>query len=259
MENLNQSNSNISGMMSLKEQVGTGVLGACFLLGVPANVAVVVFLLRHLKRDNFTLHLMLNLAASDILRLLCVPLWIYNLSSTWALGRAFCKLLYLLVFMSSYCSVLTVTLMSVQRYVVVLHRSQWTKLGRKGEKLLLLSLWTLTLILSSPESVQADLAERKSKVCTRTPDEVFLGILLCETLLGFVLPFFVMAMFYFCLHKKVKQSPLSGNPRLARLVIAILFTFLVLGMPCHVMNLKMDSGHAHSRYRKHINRYTPPS
>ena len=64
-----------------------------------------------------------------------------------------------------------------------------------------------------------------------------MGILLCETLLGFVLPFFVMAMFYFCLHKKVKQTTLSSNPRLAKLVIAILFTFLVLGMPCHVMNL----------------------
>ncbi|KAL2089145.1 hypothetical protein ACEWY4_016044 [Coilia grayii] len=141
MEYLNHSSSN-SSSISLKQQVSTGLLGVCFLLGVPANVAVVVFILRHFKKDNFTLHLMLNLAASDILRLVLVPLGMYTFNFDWALGRTLCKLMYLLAFTSAYSSVLTVTLMSVQRYVVVLHRSHWAKLGSKGEKVLLFCLWT---------------------------------------------------------------------------------------------------------------------
>ncbi|KAL2089144.1 hypothetical protein ACEWY4_016043 [Coilia grayii] len=183
MEYLNHYSSN-SSSISLKQQVSTGLLGVCFLLGVPANVAVVVFILRHFKKDNFTLHLMLNLAASDILRLITVPLGMYNLNFDWALGRTLCKLMYLIAFTSAYSSVLTVTLMSVQRYVVVLHRSQWAKLGRKGEKVLLFCLWTLALILSSPAAVKADLAEGQNYVCTRPDDEETLGICLFETLLG---------------------------------------------------------------------------
>ncbi|XP_063068954.1 apelin receptor B-like [Engraulis encrasicolus] len=236
MEHLNHSRSNGSGISTM-HQASTGVLGACFLLGVPANIAVLVFLRRHLKKDNFTLHLMLNLAASDILRLITLPLWMYNLNFAWTLGRALCKLASLLIFTSTNCSVLTVTLMSIQRYVVVLHRSQWTKLGSKGEKLLLVCLWSLALILSSPAAVKADITEGQNSVCQRVTDEETLGILLGETLLGFVLPFSIMAMFYFCLHKKVKQNPLFSNPRLARLVIAILVTFFILWFPFHVMNL----------------------
>ncbi|KAL2087894.1 hypothetical protein ACEWY4_016722 [Coilia grayii] len=220
MEYLNHSSSN-SSSISLKPQVSTGLLGVCFLLGVPANVAVVVFILRHFKKDNFTLHLMLNLAASDILRLVPVLLWMYNLNFDWALGRTLCKLMYLLAFTSTYSSVLMVTLMSIQRYVVVLHRSQWAKLGRKGEKVLLFCLWTFALILSSLAAVKADLAEGQNYVCMRPNDEETVGILLYETLLGFVLPFSIMAMSYFCLHKKVNQATLSSNPRLTKLMTAI--------------------------------------
>ncbi|XP_063044330.1 protein ZNF365 [Engraulis encrasicolus] len=54
---------------------------------------------------------------------------------------------------------------NVQRYVAVLHRNQWAKLGSRGEKLLLLCLWTLALIFSSPAAVKADLAVGQNKVC----------------------------------------------------------------------------------------------
>ncbi|KAL2089147.1 hypothetical protein ACEWY4_016046 [Coilia grayii] len=236
MEYLNHSSSN-SSSISLKIQVSTGLLGVSFLLGVPANVAVVVFIIRHFKKDNFTLHLMLNLAASDILRLVIVPLWMYTLNFDWTLGRTLCKLMYLIAFTSAYSSVLTVTLMSVQRYVVVLHRSQWAKLGSKGEKVLLFSLWTLALILSSPAAVKADLTEGQNDVCRRTNDEETLDSSLCETLLGFVLPFCIVAMSYICLHKKVNQTTLFSNPRLTKLMIAIVLTFLILWIPFHVMNL----------------------
>ncbi|KAL2089149.1 hypothetical protein ACEWY4_016048 [Coilia grayii] len=221
MEYVNHSSSN-SPSISLKQQVSTGLLGVCFLLGVPADVAVVVFILRHFKKDNFTLHLMLNLAASDILRLVSVPVWMYTLNFGWTFGRTLCKLIYLIAFTSAYSSVLTVTLMSVQRYVVVLHRSQWAMLGSKGEKVLLFCLWTLALILSSPAAVKADVVEGQNRICMRTDDEETLGILLYETLLGFVLPFSIIAMSYFCLHKQVNQTTLFSNPRLTKLMIAIL-------------------------------------
>lgn len=58
-------------------QVSSAVLGLCFLLGMPGNIMVVVVILRNFKKDNFTLQLILNLAASDMLSLITLPLWIH--------------------------------------------------------------------------------------------------------------------------------------------------------------------------------------
>ncbi|KAL2088807.1 hypothetical protein ACEWY4_015706 [Coilia grayii] len=239
MQNVNNSSSNITSM-STENQVSAWLLSFCFLLGFPGNIVVVVIIIRYFKKDNFTLHLMLSLAVSDILCLISLPLWIYSLNFEWIFSRGLCKFLFILIFTSMYSSVLTVTLMSVYRYLVVLHRSQWAKLGRKGERVLLCCLWTLALILSSPVMAKANVVVKgQGHHCWRISglDQESLAILLCEILLGFVLPFSIMASFYFCLHKKVNQTTFFSNPRLARLVTTIILTFVILWFPVHVINL----------------------
>src|SRR4029434_8818371 len=116
---MQHNNSNITENY-LKNQLGSGVLGFCFLLGIPGNILVVIVILRHFKRENFTMHFMLSLAVSDILCLLTAPLFIYNLLFGWHIGRVLCKTVYFLIYFSGYDSVLPGTTLSVHRYVFVL-------------------------------------------------------------------------------------------------------------------------------------------
>ncbi|XP_076130174.1 leukotriene B4 receptor 1-like [Alosa pseudoharengus] len=239
MQVLNDSISNITSI-SVGNQVSTVLLSLSFLIGIPGNIVVVVVILRHFKKDNFTLHLMLNLAVSDILCLISLPVWIYYLNVDWIFSQALCQFLFFLVFTSMYSGVLTVTMMSVQRYLVVLHRNQWSKLGRKGEKLLLFFLWIFAFILSSPVAVRAYIVEkRQGEYCQRLSgvDQEIFAILLCETLLGFVLPFSIIVSSYYWLHKKVNQTAFFSNHRLTKLVTAIVVTFVIFWLPVHVINL----------------------
>ncbi|KAL2087893.1 hypothetical protein ACEWY4_016721 [Coilia grayii] len=239
MQQLNNSSSSASVAVPIANQLSSGVLGLCFLFGIPANVTVVVMILRNFKRDNFTLQLMLNLAASDILCLITLPLWIHSLLAGWTFSQGVCKALCVLVYISLYSSVMTVTLMSVQRYFAVLYSRQWARLGRGGERALLCSLWILAAILSSPAAV---IRSVRKGALAHSCEESFssdgqrVAVNLCETLLGFVTPFTILVTSYCCLHKKVYATAFFSNKRLTRLVTNIIVTFFILWVPVHVVN-----------------------
>ncbi|XP_041951544.1 C-X-C chemokine receptor type 4-like [Alosa sapidissima] len=226
--------SSMNSTSNLGNQIGSGVMSLCFALGIPGNIMTVVFILRHFK-DNFSLHLMLNLAASDILCLMTLPVWIYYLLNGWIFGSAFCKVLFTLGTISMNTSVFTVTLMSVQRYVVVLHRDHWAKLGRTGERALLLCVWVLACVLSIPSALTADTREKESKLkCRRwsKSDEERLTILLFKFLLGFVVPFSILVTSYCRLHTKVNKSVFFRKPRLTKLITRIMLAFFIFHFQC---------------------------
>ena len=234
---MQHNNSNITENY-LKNQLGSGVLGFSSLLGIPGNILVVIVLLRHFKRENFTLHLMLNLAASDILCLLTAPLSIYNMLFGWHIGRVLCKTVRFLIYFSGYASVLTVTLISVHRYVFVLYPRQWAKLGRKGERALLLILWLAACIFGLMASTFDVMRVGSRQLCWRIhlSDGKRVAILLTEIVLTSI-PFSIIVTSYFCLHKKVNQQALFSNQRLTRLITSIVVTFLILWIPCNVVNM----------------------
>lgn len=235
----NHTNSSLY-VMPMENQVSCGIMGLCFLLGIPGNITVVVVILRNFKKDNFTLQLMLNLAASDILCLLTLPTWIYNLLTDWSLSVAFCQLTAVVVYVSVYCSLMTVTLMSVQRYFAVLYSHQWARLGRRGEKTLLLSVWILACILSSPAAVTFVVEVKNGKLeCDPyfSSDGQRIAVHLCEVLMGFLVPFSILTTSYCCLHKRVNEMAFFSNKRLTRLVTNIVATFLICWIPLHIVNV----------------------
>nr|XP_023679086.1 leukotriene B4 receptor 1-like [Paramormyrops kingsleyae] len=239
---MNQSNTSSSWDLEFLNNtvIPSVVLGLCFLIGVPGNITVIVVILRHFKQENFTMKLLLNLAASDILCLISLPMWIYNLFYGWSFGETSCKLMRYMVFCSLYGSLLTVTLMSVQRYVQVLYSQYWVRLHGTGEKVLLVSVWVVACVLASYSIVQAKvLRDDQIPQCETnySSDGQRLAVLLSQTLLGFVIPFSVMVTSYCCLHKKLKQRTFFINQRMKRLVISIVVTFFIFWIPVHVVSV----------------------
>ncbi|XP_036400068.1 apelin receptor A-like [Megalops cyprinoides] len=216
------------------------VMGFCCLVGVCGNIAVVMVILNKFKKEklNFTLKLMLNLAVSDLLGLFTLPAWIYTWLFGWRFGRGACRFVSYVVISSLYSSVLTVTLMSVQRYLTVLYTQCWARLRGTGERVLLATLWGLAGVLASPALVLADVAGKK-RLCRwnyRSETEE-VATLLMETLWGFVVPFSILVTSYFCLHKKVNQTAFFSSQRMTKLVTTIVVTFFIFWFPLHVINV----------------------
>uniref|UniRef100_A0A8C7WRY1 G-protein coupled receptors family 1 profile domain-containing protein n=1 Tax=Oryzias sinensis TaxID=183150 RepID=A0A8C7WRY1_9TELE len=104
------------------------IMSLCFLLGVPGNIAVIILKPNFQQLSSMTQSLMLNLAVSDLLCLLTLTLWIYSLLYGWIFGLLACKILVYLGCCSLYLSVLTIVLLSFQRYMLVVHQQFQTKM-----------------------------------------------------------------------------------------------------------------------------------
>uniref|UniRef100_A0A3P8U3K1 Zgc:194202 n=1 Tax=Amphiprion percula TaxID=161767 RepID=A0A3P8U3K1_AMPPE len=205
------------------------LLSICFVLGVPGNIAVV--LLRHKWQhlSGMSHSLMLNLAFSDLLCLLTLPLWIYSLLYSWTFGLEACKVVIFLSYCSVYGSQLSVTMVSVQRYLMVVSP---TKCQHLGGKRLLVVVWLVAALLSIPSYVFQQLFVYQNwSECTRlySPSANSVAALLTESVVGFIL-LFVMVFAYIHISRKVKRQT-------NRLVTSIIVTSFILWVPYHTLNV----------------------
>uniref|UniRef100_A0A8C7WWS3 G-protein coupled receptors family 1 profile domain-containing protein n=1 Tax=Oryzias sinensis TaxID=183150 RepID=A0A8C7WWS3_9TELE len=205
------------------------VFGLGFLVGVPGNIAVIILNrnIQHLSPVNQSL--MLSLAVLDLLFLLTVPFLIYGILYIWTLGDVASFLLTYLSFVSIYGSQITVTLISVQRYLVVV--KQLNTLNNFGPKRLLVLLWTVFLIAPIPFCIALELTVSDERI-----DQLWMVMLITEIIWGFII-MFIVAFSYICLYRKLKQAAFFDNPQTTRLVISITVSFFVLYFPYHVNNI----------------------
>ncbi|XP_054475043.1 leukotriene B4 receptor 1-like [Anoplopoma fimbria] len=213
------------------------VLSLCFLLGVPGNIAVIILRPNWQHLSSLSQSLMLNLAVSDLLCLLPLPLWIYTLLYGWTLGLVTCKLLPYLVYCSVYDSLLTVTALSVQRYIQVVKLQKC--FDQVGKKRLLVLFWMIAMILSIPSLVVRQLTTTQHwTACTSHfsfPAQQ-IGVMLTNSLAGFA-SLTVVVFSYISLHRKVNQAAFFNNPQTTRLITSIIVTFFVIWMPYLITNI----------------------
>ncbi|XP_038583355.1 type-1B angiotensin II receptor-like isoform X3 [Micropterus salmoides] len=213
------------------------MLSLCFLLGVPGNIAVIILKPNWQHLSSVSQSLMLNLAISDLLCLLTLPVWIYTFLYSWTLGLVACKLLAYLVYCSLYGSLLTVTVLSVQRYLQVVYLQKC--LHQVGRKRLLALLWLVAMILSIPALVVRHVIEDQDWTHCKSDyssQAQHVAVLLTESLQE-VVSFSVVAFSYIRLQKKMNQAAFFNNPQTTRLVASIIVTFFVLWMPHLVINV----------------------
>uniref|UniRef100_A0A3Q1JPL1 G-protein coupled receptors family 1 profile domain-containing protein n=1 Tax=Anabas testudineus TaxID=64144 RepID=A0A3Q1JPL1_ANATE len=110
-------------------------------LGLLGNIIVLWVLLRHIKLRTMTDVCLLNLALSDFILAVSLPLWVYNSQSL-----ASCKLMTGVYQLGFYSGTLFVTLMSVDRYLAIVHAVA-----------AIITIWVVSVILATPQVTFADL------------------------------------------------------------------------------------------------------
>uniref|UniRef100_A0A3B3D8P7 G-protein coupled receptors family 1 profile domain-containing protein n=1 Tax=Oryzias melastigma TaxID=30732 RepID=A0A3B3D8P7_ORYME len=208
-----------------------------FLLGFPGNIAVLILKPNIQTLSPLSQSLMLNLAVSDLLCVLTLPFWIYDVFYSWTLGDVACKLLTCLLFLSIFCSLLTVTLLSVQRYLVVV--KQQHTLNHFGAKRLLVLLWIASLVASIPNGISQNLTKEEGMTycILQLSSEVIVIIVLIEEIIVGFMTIFILAFSYISLYKKLKRAAFFHNCQTTRLVSSITASFFVLNFPYHIINI----------------------
>ncbi|XP_048761367.1 QRFP-like peptide receptor [Ostrea edulis] len=123
------------------------------LFGIAGNLLVIVAILSFPRMKSITNIFLLSLASADLLLvLICVPIKCAAFFSyTWRMGDFLCTFVAYIQNVSMVCSVMTLTVMSIERFVAILYplraRSVCTM---KHAKLVTILIWIASFIIAVP-------------------------------------------------------------------------------------------------------------
>ncbi|KAK9542898.1 hypothetical protein VZT92_000721 [Zoarces viviparus] len=232
-----------------------------FLVGVPLN-GLVVWVLglrhnRHLVRrgsgeetraaSSFRIYV-LNLALADLVLLLRTPLMLgfvaHNYS--WPFGRVLCHLTMFLRGLGLYASAFLLCAVALERCLCLL-RPVWARLRRPYWAVPVACgiLWLVATVLSAPYFYFAVLEDRKGKYECHESGKFNTGLVVTETIAGFILPLLVFLISNLAVVLTIQQAvPLtptssssSSNPSTARRMTRmyhVLFFTMLLFLTCWV-------------------------
>ncbi|CAI9736619.1 1-like peptide receptor [Octopus vulgaris] len=123
------------------------------LLGMVGNSLVIFCIVKHKGMRSITNIFLLSLACADLLLvLICVPVkGIAFFSFTWTMGYVLCKMVHYVQNVSMICSVMTLTMMSVERYIAIRYPLKAKYLCTLVHaKIVIFCTWFLSLFMAIP-------------------------------------------------------------------------------------------------------------
>uniref|UniRef100_A0A8C5HA06 Galanin receptor type 1 n=1 Tax=Gouania willdenowi TaxID=441366 RepID=A0A8C5HA06_GOUWI len=230
-----------------------------FILGVLGNSLVITVLSRSRSKAgqprSTTNIFILNLSVADLSYLLfCVPFQstVY-MFPTWVLGAFICKFIHYFFTVSMLVSIFTLSAMSVDRYVAIVHArsSSWIRVGRHAVVGVLV-IWVLSLVAAAPVAHYQSIVEREDNntFCWEVwPDHRRKVYVLFTFIIGYVLPLTLISVCYTKvlnhLQKKLKNVSKKSErckKKTAQTVFVVVVVFCLSWLPHHVVHLWVEFG-----------------
>nr|UOF75628.1 CXCR7 [Bostrychus sinensis] len=227
-----------------------------FVIGLAAN-ALVLWVNIRAQRDSTPRHethmYIAHLAVADLCVCATLPIWVSSLAQHghWPFGEMACKLTHLLFSVNLFGSIFFLACMSVDRYLSVTKHGDSDGGARRKliRRAVCVGVWLLAFIASLPDtyflrtvkSSHGDLMLCRPVYPEENPRDWMVGVQLSFILLGFVLPFPVIAVFYALLARAFTRSSSSSSSSSVeqerrvsrRVILAYIIVFLGCWGPYH--------------------------
>lgn len=218
-------------------------------LGVSGNGLVVWATAMRRKRYTFTSTCYLNLAVADLLFSFGrIPAIVHEaMYGRWPFGLVLCKLHTFTRYLTVFTSVFVLTLISVDRCLLVACPI-WSRnhRGPRFQVLLCTGAWLLSFAFSVPYLiVRSVVSEGGASYCVYRNDlkmATDFPLRMSRFLGGFLVPFIVIASAYSVLICKLQKRRWEGSHRTFALVATIVVLFFVCWLPHHIFVLISTTG-----------------
>uniref|UniRef100_A0A3Q3K581 G-protein coupled receptors family 1 profile domain-containing protein n=1 Tax=Monopterus albus TaxID=43700 RepID=A0A3Q3K581_MONAL len=218
--------------------------------GIVFNVFVLMVFCLHKRACTVPEIYLSNLAAADLLLVSCLPFWAVYVGNKfdWPFGSFLCKLVPLSITMNAYCSIYFLVLVSLDRYMALVHPLTLERLRRpKYAKLSCVVVWAVGLLLNVPLFIFREIkysSETSTTLCYLKYSVTH--VLLFDTMMiifSFIIPISIIS---YCtlkiiqaLNNRVKQVINTENTeqKATTLVLAVLFAFLICWIPFHILKI----------------------
>ncbi|XP_048033985.1 chemokine XC receptor 1-like [Megalobrama amblycephala] len=202
-----------------------------------SNILVLVILALYENLKSLTNIFILNFALSDLLFTFGLPFWAsYNIWG-WTFGEIGCKAVKFLFYVGFYSSVLFLTLMTVQRYMAVVHPlSDWEKCrGFSGTPFI---VWILSGMASLSGSLHSKAIHYfNNTYCGHNSVEVKSGIVYLKENVFFFIAFLIMG---FCCARMlwtITKSQTNEKQKTVKLIFVIVLVVFVGWAPYNIVML----------------------
>ncbi|KAJ8416732.1 hypothetical protein AAFF_G00326100 [Aldrovandia affinis] len=222
------------------------IYSVIFILGFLGNGLVVCVLCQKASRRTVANTYMLSLALSDLLFLLSLPFWAvyYSFDYEWVFGSLMCKVCGAVLSLNLYASIFFITCMSVDRYLAIVYPFQCP--GRRSlyrARAVSCVVWVAACVPTLPLIVFRDTLKHMGVVVCAidypTPDWDT-GLTLMKNILGFLLPFIVIASCYCSIGRHLLRSQgldksTDNLDRVLKVVVAVVLAFFICWFPFHIL------------------------
>ncbi|NXC02108.1 P2RY8 protein, partial [Orthonyx spaldingii] len=217
-------------------------------ISIPGNLFSLWVLCCHIKPKTPSVIFMINLSITDLMLASCFPFQIfYHIqNNNWRFGKTLCSLVTVMFYSNMYSSILTMTLISMERYMGVVHPLRLSRWRRKRYALAAcLVMWFFLLLAFYPlETTDLTYEVKELGIITcfdvlkwdMLPNfEAWVAFLITLFVVLFLIPFFITVGCYIgIIRKLIQTSSRYGNRQRTRsiyLAIIVLLVFITCFAP----------------------------
>ena len=194
---------------------------------------------KHRSQINVTDVSLLNLAISDLLFVLSMPFYSHTaFSGNWIFGAFMCHLITSLYVVGFYGGIFSVIVMTLDRYVVIMHAHT---LARHRRTELCVAVTVLVWVLSFSISLPTMASPLLQKECSVWQCDIFSEkfawrdfYILSNNILGLVIPLLVMVVCYSRVLPSLMAMRSTKRHRAVKLVIVIVVVFFLFWTPYNI-------------------------
>ncbi|XP_062124596.1 allatostatin-A receptor isoform X1 [Drosophila sulfurigaster albostrigata] len=238
------------------------VVPICFgiiaITGFLGNLLVILVVVLNKNMHSTTNLLIVNLAAADLMFVIfCVPFTgIDYVTMNWPFGTLWCRTVQYLIVVTAYASIYTLVLMSVDRFLAVVHPIRSRMLRTEHiTKIAIFTLWAVVLTISMPVTFAHDIVtlhDNNTNITMafcRFTDNDWLHVSTYQVTFfttSYLLPLMIISGLYVRMIMRlwrqgsgVRMSKESqrGRKRVTRLVVVVVIAFASLWLPVQLYML----------------------
>ncbi|XP_065102536.2 C-C chemokine receptor type 5-like isoform X1 [Paramisgurnus dabryanus] len=211
-----------------------------FIIGFIGNGLVVWVLIRYRRKSNMTDVCLLNLAISDLLFLLSLPFWAHSAMADWIFGKFMCHTVTGLYTLGLYGSIFFMVLMTVDRYVIIVHPHSIFSKNRSAKMGLVLAViaWILSLFASLPNiKIAHESKEMNNSTYCRShysSDAMKSFIYFEVNVLSLFLPLIIMGYCYARIIPTLISIKSQKRHKIIRLILTVVAVYFLFWTPYNI-------------------------
>ncbi|XP_064179636.1 somatostatin receptor type 5 [Anguilla rostrata] len=221
-----------------------------FIIGLTGNTLAIYVVLRYAKMKTVTNIYILNLAVADELYILGLPfLTTQNVLSYWPFGSFLCRVVMTADSINQFTSIFCLTVMSIDRYLAVVHPIRSTKWRRpRVAKMINATVWSLSFVVVLPVIIFSDVQDQFNTCNMNWPEPKAAwstAFILYTAILGFFGPLLVICLCYLLIVVRVKSAGVragftkrrKSERKVTRMVVIIVVVFVLCWLPFFIINM----------------------